>query len=333
MAVNIPVYLAVFYLKAELLCLFVCSLNGEVCLFGRDLSLVIHLAGNVLECFADLITKSAISLQRIVCKRICAIHTAFQCSGSKHHFRVIIKVFVDICALPAISDIAVRGLKEGLTSIFCAGRPLFQNKNIRYHLSTGITGKRCVGKADSAQQVGAVHNVLPDGVILTVHCKAGGDEHDHAAGTYLVKCLCKEIVVDSFCDTLWIAAVYHAIVAERHIAYGNIHVVVRDISCFKALNAYIGVRVQVLSNLPCDAVQLHHRPALYILAHAGRHTANKVTNAAGRLQHAPACKPKLRKAIIHGLNNLNGSIVRVLGACAHGIVFFLGDDPVCHKLP
>ena len=55
--VDISVYAVLFDLKAMLLSFLVGSLNGEVCLFGRDLRRVVHLAGDVLKGFTDLLAE------------------------------------------------------------------------------------------------------------------------------------------------------------------------------------------------------------------------------------------------------------------------------------
>ena len=240
---------------------------------------------------------------------------------------MIVEIIVDIrTAIASRNRSGVRSFQEFLTGIICILCSLFQHQNIRNDLGTGISLEGGIRKTDSTQQVSVLHDVAAHSAVTAVHGVAGCDKHHDTAGSDLIQRLCKEIVVNRAGDLLRILLVRNGIVTKRHITDGHIHEVVGNISLLKALDAHIGIGIEVLGDQASNAVQLHHGPATDLGCHIRRHSTHEVTNAGRRLHHSAAGKAKLTEAVIHSLDHGNIRIMCIQGRASCASVFFLGQQ-------
>ena len=312
-------------LHLQLLGLLLGRSLAEVFFLRAELCRVVHLSLDLLHGIANLIAQGTPVRKRIIGQFIGRIQTTGQLRFTQHHFRMRSEILIDISTIPTGIGYAFPvGIFKGFTCILRSVCSLFQDQDIRHNLGTGIAGKGRVRQTNGTQQVSSLHDVLPDRIIFAIHGIAGCNKHHNTAGSHLVQCLGKEVIMDRAGDCLGIVLVGHAVLTERNVTDCHIHVSVRDIGFLKALDTHICVGIQVLGKQAGNMVQLHHGPALYLCAHIGRHRSHEVTNAGGRLQHSAAGKAQLLQAVIHGLDNLNAGIVGVLGTFSGRLVFFLG---------
>ena len=323
LAVLILIDLAVLRYVAVLFGRLACPLNGEICLFAADRSRVVHLSLDMREGLSDLICKPSLAFKRLVGERVTAIHTAVHRSRTEHHFGVRVKIAVDVCAVITVQVFVIRR-EEFLARISGIRRSLFENDNIGNDFGSRIALERRVRKSDRAEEIGLLHDVPSYGIFLAIHRIGRRDEHHDAAGTHLVERFCEEIVMNRARYLLRISLVRNRIVTERNVADRYVHVVIRNIRLFKALNTNVGIRIEVLGNQTGDAVKLNHSPTLYLFAHSRRHSTDKVTNTGRGLKQTAAVKAEVRKPVIHRLDYRYIGIVRVKGRASCKAVFLFG---------
>ena len=280
-----------------------------------------HLAAYAFKGFGDLLAEAAGVCLRVDGVLVPAVHAAGGGLLAHNHFRVGDKVFV---AIAEVLLIVPRRVNKGLPRVLGAGCPLLQDQDIGDNLRPGVALECRVRQTDRAEKVGLLGDILSDGLVVAVHRVAGRDEHHKAAWTDFVQALGEEIVVDRRRDLLREGSVHNGIVAEGDVADCHVHEVVRDDRLLEALNPHVVLRVQVLGNQAGDVVELHHRPALHLCRHIGRHGPDKVADAAAGFQHAPAPEAELLQSGIHGFDNLDASIVGVGGAGSGRLVFLVG---------
>ena len=342
LAVLVLVHLSVLDDQAVILSFLPGPLHSKIGFLRACLHRIVHLGLNVLECRPNLVRKAALAFQRLIGQGCTTIHAALHGRRTQNHFRVVVEVIVDVCAVPVAFDRSgVRCFQEVLASIIGVRCSLFQDQNIRHDLSAGVALESSIRKSNCAQQVGPLHDVATYRGIAAIHGIAGSDKHHDAAGSHLVQRLSKEIVVDGTGYLLGIVLVRNGVVAERNVANCHIHEVIRDVGLLKALDAHICIGIQVLSNQTGNAVQLHHRPATHLFTHICRHGAHEVTHAGRRFHHSAAGKAQMLQTVIHGLDDGNVGIMGVQGRTSCAAVFLLGQQflqlcillgPVCFSL-
>ena len=279
---------------------------------------ILHLTGNIFECAYYLLVQ--VALESLVGQSVLAVHGASHLRGSENHFGVIGKVLVDVSA--AFPDKGIFYRTERLAFIRSESSPFAQHYYVGDYFCPGVALESSIRQADSPQKVGVVHQVFANPVVVCVHRIPRGYECHKSSRAHLVKRLRKEVVVDCRSNSSGVGFVRNGIIAERHVAYGDVHVIIGYFCLFKALYAYIAVRIEVFCNVTGDVVQLDHCPGLDRALHIGRHSAYEVTNAAGGFEHSAALEAQVLKPLVHGAYNIYARIMGIEGACPGGLVFF-----------
>ena len=93
-----------------------------------------------------------------------AVLRALQSELAQDHFGMVFKVAVDRIALFGLCQMDPFGFFKGHAV------PLLEKEDVRHDAGICIAQKSVIGEADSAEQVGPVGEVLPDGFVLLVHC-------------------------------------------------------------------------------------------------------------------------------------------------------------------
>ena len=110
------------------------------------------------------------------------------------------------------------------------------------------------------------------------------------------------------------------VITKRHVADSNIKKVFAA-GLFKAFDLNFCVGIKLLRNAAGDAVQLY---AVELAAlHRFRQTAEKVANAAGRLQYVAGLEAHFAQSVIHCLDNGRAGIVGVQGRAARRSIFLI----------
>ena len=110
------------------------------------------------------------------------------------------------------------------------------------------------------------------------------------------------------------------VITKRHVADSNIKKVFAA-GLFKAFDLNFCVGIKLLRNAAGDAVQLY---AVELAAlHRFRQTAEKVANAAGRLQYVAGLEAHFAQSVIHCLDNDGAGIVGVQGGAARRRIFLV----------
>ena len=105
--------------------------------------------------------------------------------------RVVDKIPVDGKAVLRLS---------GLGPLWCNVQqavPLLEEDDVRYHLGTGILFERVIRQTDRSQQLSTLGKISAHGGILGVNGISRGHKCYHTAGTHLVQCFDKKIVMNT----------------------------------------------------------------------------------------------------------------------------------------
>ena len=202
---------------------------------------------NVLHSIMQLVGKLQ-SLDRVHG----VIHTmssAYRFLSAQHHFRVVDKIPVD--GKPVLRLSGLGPFRHDVQRAV----PLLEEDDVRYHLGTGILFERVIRQTDSSQQLSTLGKIAAHGGILGVHSIAGGYKSHHAAGTHLVQCFGKKVVVDAEIQ-LVIGFISNLILAERHITNGKVKKV-PAVSGLKAAYCDVRLGIELLCDTPGNRVKLH----------------------------------------------------------------------------
>ena len=222
------------------------GVNGFALAQLRQLCLLIS-AMNVLHRIMQLVGKLQ-SRDRVhgVVHTMCS---AYRLLSAQHHFRVVDKIPVDGKSVLRLSDLGPFRHDVQRTV------PLLEKDDVRYNLGTGILFERVIGQTDGSQQLGTLSKIAAHGGILGVHRIAAGDKGHHAAGTHLVECFGKKVVVDAEIQ-LVIGFISNLILTERHITNGKVKEV-PAVSGLKAAYCDVRLGIELLCDAPGNRVQLH----------------------------------------------------------------------------
>ena len=124
---------------------------------------------------------------------------------------------------------------------------------------------------------------------------------------------------------LVVSSVCYSVVSKRYVSNRRVKEVIREIGLFKALHPDICLRIELLRDTTCQAVQLHTvQPA--VIVHALRHTAEEIAHAHCRLQHVSSIEPEVIKRLVHRADYFRRGVVRVQGAFRCCLVFIIGEQ-------
>ena len=130
-----------------------------------------------------------------------------------------------------------------------------EEDDVRYHLGTGILFERVIRQTDSSQQLSTLGKIAAHGGILGVHGISRGHKSYHTAGTHLVECFGKKIVMNTEIQ-LVVGFVIDLILTERYIADGKVKEVT-PIGGLKAAYCDVRLGIELLCDAPGNRVQLH----------------------------------------------------------------------------
>ena len=291
--------------------------NGSVNNFAfaqlRQLCLLIS-AMNILHRIMQLVGKLQ-SLDRVHG----VVHTmssAYRLLSAQHHFRVVDKIPVD-----GKSVLRLSGLSPFRHNVQRAV-PLLQENDVRNDLCTSVFLESVIGQTDGSQQLGTLSKIPAHGGILGVHRIAAGDKGHHAAGTHLVECFGKKVIVDAEIQ-LVIGFISNLILAERHITNGKV-IEISPVGGLKPSHGDVGLGVELLCNPSTDGIQLH--AVQMAVSHFLRQHTKEIAHTHRRLQNISGLKSHTVHHFIDGLNDRRAGVMGVEGRASGGGIFLRGQQ-------
>ena len=289
------------------------GVNGFAFAQLRQLCLLIS-AMNVLHSIMQLVGKLQ-TLDRVHG----VVHTmssAYRLLSAQHHFRVVDKIPVD--GKPVLRLSGLSPFRHDVQRAV----PLLEEDDVRYHLGTGIFLESVIGQTDGSQQLGTLSKIPAHGGILGVHRIAAGDKGHHAAGTHLVECFGKKVVVDAEIQ-LVIGFISNLILAERHITNGKV-IEISPVGGLKPGHGDVGLGVELLCNPSTDGIQLH--AVQTAVSHFLRQHTKEIAHTHRRLQNISGLKSHTVHRFIDGLNDRRAGVMGVEGRASGGSIFLRGQQ-------
>ena len=245
-----------------------------------------------------------------------AVLSVFCGGAAQHHFRVIQEIAVDGKAVLRLS---------GLGPLWCNVQrtvTLLQENDVRNDLCTSVFLESVIGQTDGSQQLGTLGKIAAHGGILGVHSIAGGYKSYHTAGTHLVECFGKKVVVDAEIQ-LVIGFISNLILAERYITNGKV-IEISPVGGLKPGHGDVGLGVELLCNPSTDGIQFHAIQTA--VSHFFRQHTEEIAHTAGRLQDVAGLKTHAAHGLIDGPDYRGTGVVRVEGGTSGGSIFFRGQQ-------
>ena len=171
-------------------------------------------------------------------------------------------------------------------------------------------------------QLGTLSKIPAHGGILGVHRIAAGDKGHHAAGTHLVECFGKKVVVDAEIQ-LVIGFISNLILAERHITNGKV-IEISPVGGLKPGHGDVGLGVELLCNPSTDGIQLH--AVQTAVSHFLRQHTKEIAHTHRRLQNISGLKSHTVHRFIDGLNDRRAGVMGVEGRASGGGIFLRGQQ-------
>ena len=247
------------------------------------------------------------------------VHTmssAYRLLSAQHHFRVVDKIPVD--GKPVLRLSGLGPFRHDVQRAI----PLLEKDDVGYHLGTGILFERVIRQTDDSQQLGTLSKIPAHGGILGVHRIAAGDKGHHAAGTHLVECFGKKVVVDAEIQ-LVIGFISNLILAKRHITNGKV-IEISPVGGLKPGHGDVGLGVELLCNPSTDGIQLNAIQTA--VSHFFRQHTEEIAHTAGRLQDVAGLKTHAAHGLIDGPDYRGTGVVRVEGGTSGGGIFLRGQQ-------
>jgi len=244
-----------------------------------------------------------------------AVSGAFRLLSPQHHLRVVEKILVDREAFFGPAGLRpVRGDVQRTV-------PLLQKQDVGHHIGARIGAEGVIGQADGSQQLGPLGQIPAHGGILGVHCIAAGDERHHAARPHLVQRFCEKVVV--YVETQFVVGfVVHLILSERDVTDGKV-VKIPPVGGFKSCHRDVGLGVELLCDVPGNAVQLH--AVQTAPGHALRQHPEEIAHTAGRLQNVAGAEAHLFYRVVNGADHSGAGVVGVEGRGPGRFIFLRGQ--------
>ena len=199
---------------------------------------------------------------------------------------------------------------------------LLQENDVRNDLCTSVFLESVIGQTDGSQQLGTLSKIPAHGGILGVHRIAAGDKGHHAAGTHLVECFGKKVVVDAEIQ-LVIGFISNLILAERHITNGKV-IEISPVGGLKPGHGDVGLGVELLCNPSTDGIQLH--AVQTAVSHFLRQHTKEIAHTHRRLQNISGLKSHTVHRFIDGLNDRRAGVMGVEGRASGGSIFLRGQQ-------
>ena len=291
--------------------------NGGVNSFAfaqlRQLCLLIS-AMNILHRIMQLVGKLQ-SLDRVhgVVHTMCS---AYRLLSAQHHFRVVDKIPVD-----GKSVLRLSGLSPFRHNVQRAV-PLLEENDVRNDLCTSVFLESVIGQTDGSQQLGTLGKIAAHGGILGVHGISRGHKSYHTAGTHLIQCFGKKVVVNTEIQ-LVVGFVVDLILTERYIADGKVKEVT-PVGGLKAAYCDVRLGIELLCDAPGNRVQLH--AVQTAVSHFLRQHTKEIAHTHRRLQNISGLKSHTVHRFIDGLNDRRAGVMGVEGRASGGGIFLRGQQ-------
>ena len=247
------------------------------------------------------------------------VHTmsgAYRLLSAQHHFRVVDKIPVD--GKPVLRLSGLGPFRHDVQRAV----PLLEEDDVRYHLGTGILFERVIRQTDSSQQLGTLGKIAAHGGILGVHGISRGHKSYHTAGTHLIQCFGKKIVMNTEIQ-LVVGFVVDLILTERYIADGKVKEVT-PIGGLKAAYCDVRLGIELLCDAPGNRVQLH--AVQTAVSHFLRQHTKEIAHTHRRLQNISGLKSHTVHRFIDGLNDRRAGVMGVEGRASGGGIFLRGQQ-------
>jgi len=247
------------------------------------------------------------------------VHTmssAYRLLSAQHHFRMVDKIPVD--GKPVLRLSGLGPFRHDVQRAV----PLLEEDDVRYHLGTGILFERVIRQTDSSQQLGTLGKIAAHGGILGVHGISRGHKSYHTAGTHLIQCFGKKIVMNTEIQ-LVVGFVIDLILTERYIADGKVKEVT-PIGGLKAAYCDVRLGIELLCDAPGNRVQLHAVQTAVL--HFLRQHTKEIAHTHRRLQNISGLKSHTVHRFIDGLNDRRAGVMGVEGRASGGGIFLRGQQ-------
>ena len=120
-----------------------------------------------------------------------------------------------------------------------------------------------------------------------------------------------------------VSLIRHAIVAERHVANGEVKEAVGQGGILIPLHGDVGVLIELLRYPARDGIKLNAIELAF--AHRLRHKPEEIADTAGRLQHIAHGEAHICNALIYRLDYRGACVMGVQRGFAGRTVFALGQ--------
>ena len=122
---------------------------------------------------------------------------------------------------------------------------------------------------------------------------------------------------------LIVPLIRNAVVAEGHIADGQVEEIVRVVRILEAFDLDIRILIELPGDAAGDGVKLH--AVTLAVRHIVRQQAEEIPDAAGWLQNIAPLEAQVLYGLVYGLNDNGGGIVGVQRGCPGGFVLRFGQ--------
>ena len=289
------------------------GVNGFALAQLRQLGLLVG-AANVLHGIVQLIGQfQPLNGVHGVVHTMCS---AYRLLSAQHHFRVVDKIPVD--GKPVLRLSGLGPFRHDVQRAI----PLLEKDDVGYHLGTGILFERVIRQTDDSQQLGTLSKIPAHGGILGVHGISRGHKSYHTAGTHLIQCFGKKIVMNTEIQ-LVVGFVVDLILAKRHITNGKV-IEISPVGGLKPGHGDVGLGVELLCNPSTDGIQLNAIQTA--VSHFFRQHTEEIAHTAGRLQDVAGLKTHAAHGLIDGPDYRGTGVVRVEGGTSGGGIFLRGQQ-------
>ena len=134
--------------------------------------------------------------------------------------------------------------------------PFLKENNITGYFRSCIILKCSIRKSYGADKFSPLCQILSDGSITLIKRSLCGNKCHNATRSYLVKCLCQEIVMNTEV-VLVILWVIYLIVPKGYISNCHIKEVIRILCLLKSTHFYMGFLIKLSCNSSRYIIKLH----------------------------------------------------------------------------
>ena len=134
--------------------------------------------------------------------------------------------------------------------------PFLKEYDIAGYFRSRIILKCSIWKSYGTDKLCPLCQILSDGRITLIQCSLRGNKCHNSSRSYLVKCLCQEIVMNTEV-VLVILRVIYLIISKGYISNCHIKEVIRILCLLKSTHFYMGFLIKLSCNSSRNIIQLH----------------------------------------------------------------------------